>query len=138
MSLIYKQEAYDIIGGCFEVYNELGSGFDEAIYHESLEIELADRNIPFVSEPRLEVSYKTHILKKHFKPDMIAYQKIIIELKAVKEINEAHRSQVHNYLKATGFQLGLLINFGNPGKLEYERIVKTSPPPKEPPPRLQG
>jgi len=138
MSLIYKQESYNIIGACFEVYNELGSGYDEPIYHEALELELTDRNIPYVSEPQLKIRYKEHILKKYFKPDMIAYQKIIIELKAVKELTEAHRSQVHKYLKTTGYELALLVNFCNPGKLEYERIVKTNQPPKEPPPRLQG
>lgn len=125
MDIIYKQESFDIIGACFEVHNILGSGFDEPIYHEALEKELQARNIPFISEARLEVRYKEHVLSKHFRPDIIAYSKIIVELKALKSINDDHRRQVHNYIKATGFQLGLLINFGSPEKLQYERIVKS-------------
>ncbi|MCP5538249.1 MAG: GxxExxY protein [Akkermansiaceae bacterium] len=135
MSIIYKQESFNIVGACFEVYNEMGSGFDEPLYHESLELEFAARAIPYISKSRLEVRYKGHILKKNFRPDIIAYSKIILELKAVKELNDDHRRQVHNYLKATGFKLGILVNFCNPTKLEYERIVNTK---NDPPPNLQG
>jgi len=76
-----------------------------------------------VSEPQVNVFYKGQELVKHFKPDIVAYSKIIIELKAVKSLNELHRQQVLNYLKATGYKLGILVNFGEEQKLEYERIV---------------
>jgi GxxExxY protein len=123
MELIYKDESYAIVGACFEVYNELGNGFDESIYHEALEIELTSRNIPFVSELPIRVRYKGGLLNKFFKADVVAHEKIIVELKAVKSLNDYHRQQVINYLKATGYRLGLLINFGAPEGLEYERVV---------------
>ncbi|MGJ8657665.1 MAG: GxxExxY protein [Akkermansiaceae bacterium] len=123
MAIIYKEESYKIIGACFEVYNEFGNGFDEPIYHESLMKEFELQSIPAVSEPQVNVFYKGIALTKYFMPDMVVYNKIIIELKAVKALNEIHRQQVLNYLKATGYKLGLLVNFGAELKLEYERIV---------------
>ena len=129
MELIYKEESYAIVGACFEVYNVLGNGFDESIYHEGVEIELSSRNIPFVSELPIRVQYKGAFLQKFFKADVVSHEKIIIELKAVKAVkavkalNDHNRQQVINYLKATSYRLGLLINFGAPEGLEYERIV---------------
>ena len=123
MDLIYKAESYAVVGACFEVYNELGNGFDESIYHEALLLEFEDKQVPVESEVRLHIQYKGKQLKKYFKADLVAYQKIIIELKSVKSLNDYHRAQVINYLKATGYKLGLLINFGAPEGLEYERVV---------------
>jgi GxxExxY protein len=123
MSIIYKDESYAIMGACFEVYKEKGSGFLEQIYQECLEIELEMRSILFVPKQELALSYKGRPLKSKYVPDLICYDKIIIELKAVKQLADEHRAQVHNYLKATGHRLGLLINFGHYPKLEYERIV---------------
>mgnify|MGYP000106078575 FL=1 len=123
MKIIYKEESYKIVGACFEVYNEFGNGFDEPIYHESLMKEFKFQSLPVVSEPQVNVFYKGELLSKYFKPDMVAYDKIIIELKAVKALNDFHRQQVLNYLKATGYKLGILVNFGAELKLEYERIV---------------
>ena len=123
MKIIYKEESYKIVGACFEVYNEFGNGFDEPIYHESLMKEFKFQTLPAVSEPQVNVFYKGELLSKYFKPDMVAYDKIIIELKAVKALNDFHRQQVLNYLKATGYKLGILVNFGAELKLEYERIV---------------
>ncbi len=124
MELIYKDEAFAIVGACFDVFNEMGCGFLEAVYQECLEIELGLREIPFQPQADLRLSYKGRQLKKTYAPDFICYGKIIVEIKAVSELDGAHRSQVHNYLKATGFRLGLLINFGHHGKLQYERIVR--------------
>ena len=123
MNLIYKQESYAIVGACFEVYNEMGNGFDEAVYHEALGLEMQSKELVFVSEPQIQVQYKGQILEKHFRADMICFGKIIVELKAVRALNDFHRQQVLNYLKATGFRLGLLVNFGAVDGLEYERIV---------------
>ncbi len=121
--LIYKQECYDIMGACFEVYKEMGAGFVEPIYHECLEREMSLRNIPFVHHPGLALTYKGQPLKLTYEADFVAYSKIVIEIKALKRLEDAHRAQLLNYLKATGFQLGLLVNYGRLGGLEWERIV---------------
>jgi GxxExxY protein len=131
MELIYKQESYAIIGACFEVHNELGSGFLEDVYQEALERELADRKIPFLAKPKLEIYYKGKLLTKKYEPDFIPYSKIIMEIKSVKALTDEHRAQVQNYIKASSYQLGLLVNFGKSQDLEYERIVKTKPSSKD-------
>lgn len=82
------------------------------------------QDIPFRAQRELALEYKGRTLKQTYVPDFICYDKIIVELKAVKELTDEHRAQVHNYLKATGMKLGLLVNFGHYPKLEYERIVK--------------
>jgi len=123
MAIIYKEESYQVIGACFEVYNAFGNGFDEMIYHESLVKEFEMQGIPAVSEPKVNVFYKGQKLNRYFKPDILVFEKIIIELKTVKILNEIHRQQILNYLKATKMKLGILVNFGADFKLEYERIV---------------
>jgi len=110
--IFFKDESFKIMGACFEVYNQLGCGFLEAVYQESLEIELAEREIPFASQQAIQLSYNGTQLKQKCVPDFACYSKIIIEIKAVKSLNDEHRAQVHNYLRATGFKLGLLVNFG--------------------------
>ncbi|MCP4267900.1 MAG: GxxExxY protein [Candidatus Brocadiaceae bacterium] len=123
--LIYKEESYEILGACFEVYKERGCGLLEAVYQECLEIEFELRNIPFSSQTALTLYYKERELKQKYVPDFECYKKIIVELKAVKELCDEHRAQVFNYLRATGYQLGLIVNFGHYPKLEHERIVLT-------------
>ncbi len=120
----YKDESYLIRGAVFEVYREMGCGFLEAVYQECLEKEFRKQNIPFLSQPELELFYKQERLKQSYKPDLICYGKIIVELKAVKEICDEHRAQLHNYLKATGHRLGFLVNFGHYPKATIERVVK--------------
>lgn len=121
--LIYKDEAYKIIGACMNVHQELGCGFLEQVYQEALQIELGKRKIQFEREAILSITYKGIILNKQYTADFICYDKIIVELKAVRNLDNIHEAQVFNYLKATGFKLGLLINFGEQS-LEYKRIVK--------------
>jgi GxxExxY protein len=121
--LIYKEESYRIIGACFEVYNEKGFGFTEGIYQECLEIEFGLQEIPSEARANVAVSYKGRPLRQRFQPDFTCMGKIILELKAVSGLVDEHRAQVLNYLNATGYKLGLLVNFGRPGKLEWERIV---------------
>jgi GxxExxY protein len=123
MNIIYKVESFEIMGACFEVYKEKGSGFLESVYQECLEIELGEREIPFKAQPELVLTYKGRTLKGKFKADFVCYDKIVVELKAVTALTDEHRAQVHNYLRATGMKLGLLVNFGHYPKLEYERIV---------------
>jgi GxxExxY protein len=123
MDVLFKDESYQIMGASFEVYKEKGCGFMEAVYQECLEIELNLRSLPFKAQPELQLSYKGQRLKQKFIPDLLLFDTIVVELKAVKELNDQHRAQVFNYLKATGFRLGLLINFGHFSKIQYERIV---------------
>jgi GxxExxY protein len=123
MELVYKEESYAILGACFEVYKEKGCGFLEAVYQECLEIEFGLRNLPAVPQPRLDLSYKGHPLKQKYIPDFICLTKIVLELKAVSALNDEHRAQVQNQLRATGHELGLLVNFSHYPGLEHERIV---------------
>ena len=123
MALIYSDESYAINGAAMEVYNQLGHGFLEAVYQEALEKEFVIRGIPYVREKELLIKYKGEVQKQTYKADFVCYSKIIVELKTVSELNDAHRSQVHNYLHATGYRLGLLLNFGHSDGLERERIV---------------
>ena len=110
--IIYKEECYQIQGAIFEVYREMGSGFLEAVYQECLEKELRLKSIPFFAQKELPLNYKGEKLSQTYQPDLICYGKIIVELKAVKEIGPEHKAQVINYLKASGLKLGLLVNFG--------------------------
>jgi GxxExxY protein len=118
-----KEESYRVMGACFEVYKEKGCGFLEAVYQECLEIELELRGIPFNSKAELVLNYKGRALKKRYEPDFICFDKIIMDIKAVSNLVDDHRAQVHNYLRATNLRLGLLANFGHHPLLEYERIV---------------
>ncbi len=124
MELIYKAESYAVMGACFEVYKEKGCGFLEAVYQECLGIEFDLQTIPHQPQADLTLSYKGRVLTQTYKPDFICFGKIIVEIKAVSKLADEHRSQVHNYLRATGHRLGLLVNFGHYPKLEYERIVR--------------
>ncbi|MBC8094488.1 MAG: GxxExxY protein [Akkermansiaceae bacterium] len=123
MELLYKDESYAIIGACFEVYKEKGNGFVEPVYQECLELELGFQKIPFLAHGELRLTYKGVELKQRYIPDFLCYGKIIVEVKAVKQLTDEHRAQVLNYLKATGLRLGLLAKFGHSPKLEYERII---------------
>jgi len=122
--MLFKEESYRIIGACFEVYKEMGCGFLEAVYQECLEMELARQGIPFRSQVELGLQYKGTPLIQVYIPDFICFEQIIVEIKAVSTLDDAHRAQLHNYLKATGHRLGLLVNFGHYPKVEYERIVR--------------
>lgn len=124
MELMYPQESYKIMGACFEVYKELGSGFLESVYQEALELEFQLQEIPFESQSTLRLRYKGHQLKQTYIPDFVCFGKIIVELKAVSKLVPEHHAQAQNYLKATGLRLALLVNFGHYPKLEYERIVR--------------
>jgi GxxExxY protein len=121
--LLLKDETYAIRGVVFEVHGEMGSGFLEAVYQECMEKELAKQGIPFEAQKDISVLYKGQPLEQVYKPDLICYGKIILELKAVKNITPQHRAQVINYLKATNMRLGLLINFGSHHKATIQRLV---------------
>jgi len=122
---ILNQEGYDLMAAAFEVYNELGNGFTEDIYQEALETELATRGIPYASQVPVLIYYKARPLKKTFKPDLITHDQIVVELKAHKTLLPEHEAQLINYLKAMRKPIGYLINFGSPGKLQWQRIIRT-------------
>lgn len=119
-----SSESYKINGAAMKVYNTLGHGFLEAVYQEALEIEFIKQGIPYEKEKELTIYYDGKPLKKKYYADFVCYDSIIVELKAVATLEDSHRSQVYNYLKATGYKLGLLYNFGNYDRLEIERKVK--------------
>jgi GxxExxY protein len=116
--LILKQESYSIVGAAMEVYNTLGPGFLEAVYQEALEIELAARDIRFMSQKELCILYKGQKLKKTYIADFLIFDQIIVEIKALDQLTSRKEAQLLNYLKTTGLSVGLLINFGHAQKLE--------------------
>jgi GxxExxY protein len=118
-----KQETYRILGCCFEVYKEKGCGFLEPIYQECLELEMRTQEIPFVPQRELNIFYKGVRLQQKYKPDLLCFETVIVELKAVRELAAEHRAQVINYLRATGLRVALLVNFCHYPKLEYERFI---------------
>jgi GxxExxY protein len=122
MDLLYKEEAYAIIGAAMAVHSELGAGFLEGVYQEALEKELELQHIPFRREAHIAIYYKGILLPKPYIADFICYDKIIVELKALSALNSDHLAQILNYLKATKLKLGLLINFGTT-MLQYRRII---------------
>lgn len=124
MALLYEEETYAILGACFEVYKEQEPGFLEPVYQECLEIELGQRGVQCVAQPELILKYKGRKLTHVYKPDFVCFGKIIVEIKAVSELCDALRAQVHHYLRATDMRLGLLVNFTSHPKLEYERIIR--------------
>jgi GxxExxY protein len=121
--IIFKEESYLIQGAIFEVYREMGCGFLEAVYQECLEKEFLFRAIPFIAQPELLLTYKGESLKQRYKPDFICYNKIIVELKALKQTAPEHEAQLINYLKATNMKLGLLVNFGTYPKVNITRFA---------------
>lgn len=119
--MIYPNESYEIIGAAMKVHSIMGPGFTEKVYQEALALEFNEQSIPFKREVEIHASYKDIILSGTFVPDFICYDKIIVELKAVRDLDDVHRSQAINYAKVAGYKLALLINFGD-SSLEYERF----------------
>jgi GxxExxY protein len=123
--LLFKNEVYAIVGAAMEVHRENGFGFSEPVYQECLEIELASRKISFVPQKEMPIFYKGKQIKKTYVADLISYDKIVIELKALDKLTAREEAQVINYLKVSGLEVGVLINFGAPS-LEWKRIVLTN------------
>lgn len=123
---VLKQEGYDFMGAAFEVYNVLGHGMAEEIYQQSLEIELGLRNIPFVSKADLPVRYKSQRLTTLYRPDLLVYGDIVVELKAVKALAAEHEAQLFNYLRISFKAVGYLINYGVSSGLEWKRLILSS------------
>ena len=121
--LIYKDEVYQIIGAAMEVYNQLGNGFLEAVYQDALVLELRLRKIAFQEQTPLELTYKGQALRHTYVPDLIVFDKIVVELKAISMLGPNEEAQLLNYLKTAGMRLGLLINFGAQRRLEWKRMI---------------
>ena len=120
--VFYPQESYKIIGCAMKVHSTLGCGFTEKVYQDALSVKFERQGIPFQREQELNVMYENIKLPSTFKPDFISFDKIIVELKAVKELDDMHRSQTYNYAKVARYKLAILINFGE-SSLIYERFV---------------
>ncbi len=121
--LILKEEVFAIIGAAIEVHRELGPGFLEAVYQEAMETELRARQIPFEAQKSIRVRYKGDLLNNQYFADLVCFEQIIVELKALNRLSGKEEAQILNYLKATNFRLGLLINFGSHGRLEWKRYI---------------
>jgi GxxExxY protein len=121
--LIFKEEVYSIVGAAMGVHSNLGPGFLETVYHAAIKIELANRKIPFESEKSLPIFYKGQQLDTGYRADLICYDQIVVELKALDRLTSKEEAQMLNYLKATGMRVGVLINFGSHGKLEWRRYA---------------
>ena len=121
---LYKDLTYRIIGCGINVHKELGCGFLEQIYQEALGKEFKYQKIPYKREVRLKIKYRNEYLDKEYQADFICFDRIILEIKALSEFASTHEAQVINYLKSTGFQIGLLINFGAES-LQYKRLILT-------------
>ena len=106
MEIVLKDEGFAIMGACFDVHNEMGCGFLEAVYEECLGIEFGLREVPFRVQHQLSLSYKGRPLKSVFVPDFVCFDSVVVELKAVSALTDIHRAQVHNYLKAIGSPVG--------------------------------
>jgi len=122
MSIVYKEESYEIIGICMEVHNFLGHGFSEIVYKDALELEFRKAGVFYEREKEYEVIYKGVVLPHRFYADFVIGEKIILEIKGKKDIADTDISQAINYLKVSENKLALVINFGE-SKLNYKRIV---------------
>ena len=122
--LILKDEVYAIAGAAIEVHRELGPGFLESVYQEAMKLELSARSVPFEAEKPISIEYKGQRLSQKYFADFVCFEQIIVELKALSRLSGSEQAQVLNYLKATGFKVGVLINFGSRGKLEWKRFVR--------------
>ncbi len=125
MDLLYKDEVFNIIGAAMEVHSVLGSGFLESVYEEAMVIESRRRDLPHETQVKLPIYYKGEKLNKEFVADYIGYRKVIVEFKCIPRLTGVEEAQIINYLKATGMEVGLLVNFGSHGKLEWRRYARS-------------
>ena len=121
--LFLKEEVFAVVGAAMDVHTHLGPGFLEPVYQEAFEWELSNRGIPHFAQQILHIKYKDRLLNKTYIADFVCFNQIIVEIKALLKLSEHEQAQVLNYLKATGYKVGLLINFGSKGKLEWQRLV---------------
>jgi GxxExxY protein len=123
--LVFREEVYAVVGAAIEVHRELGPGFLEAVYQEAMERELVYREIAFESQRELVIHYRGQPLSKAYICDILCFDKVLVELKAMDKLTGREEAQLINYLKSSGLSVGLIINFGSHGKLEWRRLVKS-------------
>ena len=122
--MVQDEQTYSIIGAAMAVHRELGNGFLEAVYQEALELEFRHAGIPAMREVELPVRYRSELLAVGYRADFLCYETVIVELKAIERITSREESQLLNYLKASGKEKGLLLNFGS-NSLDYKRMVRS-------------
>jgi GxxExxY protein len=120
--LLFKDESYNIIKCCFEVYNVLGRGFLEIVYKDALEYEFGIKNVPYEREKIFNIEYKDIILPHYYASDFLVYDEIILEVKCMNAIVDEHIKQTLNYLAVSKKKLGIIVNFGE-GSLKYKRVI---------------
>lgn len=123
MELLFKDEVYAIIGAAIEVHRELKNGFLEAVYQEALQIEMTARNIPYIALTPITIYYKGQPLKKFYVADFICHEKLLVEIKVMERLTSKEEAQLLNYMNATKMRVGLLINFGDAGRLDWQRFI---------------
>ena len=123
-NLLYKDLVYRIQGALFEVYKTLGPGFKESIYQNAIEEELIRQKISYKREPSLKIKYKNKKVGI-YRPDFVVDEKVLLEIKAVPEMTSYFETQLFNYLKATKYKLGLLVNFGCDRRADIRRRILT-------------
>ena len=121
--LVLKEEVYQIVGAAMEVYYRLGRGFLEPVYQEAIEIELKHRRIPFQAKKSISIRYREFLLNKKYEPDLVCFNQVIVELKALDWLSRSEECQLLNYMRATSNRVGVLINFGSSPRLEWKRYV---------------
>lgn len=119
---LFEQLSYAAIGAAMEVHRLLGPGYLEGVYEQALAVEFSLRKIAFRRQVPITVLYKK-VAIGDYRPDFVVDGKIILEIKAVSDLASSHESQIHHYLVATGFHLGILLNFGA-GSLQIRRIIR--------------
>jgi len=121
--VLYAEEVYAIQGAVFDVYRTMGAGFLESVYQECLALEFSARRIPFRALEPLRLEYKGYPLRQTYTPDFVCFDRIIVEIKALRALAPEHQAQTINYLKASSLRLGLLVNFGSTPKVQIERFA---------------
>ena len=123
--ILFAEEAFQIIGAAMDAHRILGPGFLEAVYQEALVLEFKRRGLPFQAQAPLKIRYREGFLEKQYIADFVLFDQVIVEIKGLPRLGGPETAQVLNYLRATGHPLGLLINFGSQGKLEWKRLANT-------------
>lgn len=126
--LLFAEEVYQVVGAAMDTHRILGPGFLEAVYQEALALEFSRHGIPFEAQAPLRVHYRDTVLERRYVADFVVFGQIIVEIKCLPRLGSPETAQLLNYLRATGHPLGLLINFGAPGKLEWKRLAHTAEP----------
>ena len=119
----FQQEGFDLMAAVFDVHNEVGGGWAEEVYQESLETELEMRGMPFVAKQEIAIFYKGRELKRRYIPDLYVCDGIVVELKAVAQLLPEHEAQLFNYMRLTGKRVGYLINLAPLKRVEWRRYV---------------